>query len=239
MWHKAWLESQWRFAICMALLMLIFAADTYQADLNMPRMGILPNEFNKYIWKIYFTRFQLLWILSALVLSMGGLVSERATGSSDFSLSLPVSRRRWNAVRGGMAAAQVFLLAMAPVAVVPVVAGIIGKSYPVLEAANFSIVIFLTGLFILTLGLLYSSCFAGQYASVALGIATVFTLTVFVNPVAGRYPFLSMNPVRESSLNAMFFLADGSWPWFDALSRMVLAIILWEVSTRIIQKRDF
>ena len=189
MWRKAWLESRWRFAICMALLVLISAADVFQADLNMPRMGILPNEFNKYVWKMYFTRFQLLWILSTLVLSMGGLVSERATGSSDFSLSLPVSRRRWNAVRGGMAAAQVFLLAMAPVAVVPLVAGAIGRSYPMLEAANFSLVIFLTGLFVLALGLVYSSCFAGQYASVALGIATVFALIVFVNPVAGRYPF--------------------------------------------------
>lgn len=239
MWHKAWLESRWRFAICAALLVLIIAADTYQADLNMPRMGILPDEFNKYIWKIYFTRFHILWILSALVLSMGGLVSERATGSSDFSLSLPVSRRRWNAVRSAMATAQVFLLAMTPVAVVPIVARITGRSYPALEAANFSLVIFLSGLYLLAVGLLYSSCFAGQYASVALGIATVFALTVLVNPIAGRYPFLSMNPVRESSLNAMFFLQAVHWPWFDVLSRVLLATLLWEASTRITEKRDF
>jgi ABC-type transport system involved in multi-copper enzyme maturation permease subunit len=239
MWYKAWLESRWRFAICLALLMVIFGADTYQADLNMPRMGILPHEFNKYVWKMYFTRFQLLWILSALVLSMGGLVSERATGTSDFSLSLPVSRRRWNAVRGGMAAAQVFLLALAPVAVVPLVAAMIGRSYPVWEAARFSLLIFLTGLFILALGLLYSSCFSGQYAGVALGIATVFALTVVVNPVAGRYPFLSMNPVRESSLNGAFFLAGGGWPVVDVLSRLALAIIFWECSTRILEKKDF
>jgi ABC-type transport system involved in multi-copper enzyme maturation permease subunit len=138
-----------------------------------------------------------------------------------------------------MAAAQVFLLAMLPVVVVPVVAGAIGKPYPVLEAASFSLVIFLTGLYILGLGFLYSSCFAGQYASVALGIATVLALTVLVNPIAGRYPFLSMNPVRESSLNEVFFLANGCWPWVESLSRMVLAAILWEVSTRVVEKRDF
>lgn len=239
MWHKAWLESRWRFLICLALLALIFAADMYQADLNMPRMGILPHEFNKYVWKMYFTRFHLLWILSALMLSMGGLVSERATGASDFSLSLPISRRRWTAIRTAMAAAQALLLAMVPVAIAPAVAAISGKSYPALEAANFSLVIFLTGCFILSLGLLYSSCFAGQYASVALGIATVFALTVVSNPVAGRYPFLSMNPVREANLNELFFLAPGSWPIADVVSRLVVAIILWETSIRLVEKRDF
>ncbi len=48
-----------------------------------------------------------------------------------------------------------------------------------------------------------------------------------------------MNPVRESSLNEMFYLADGYWPVVDVLSRMVLAIILSEVSTRVVEKRDF
>jgi ABC-2 type transport system permease protein len=239
MWQKAWLESRWRFAICMAMLIVIFGADVYQADLNMPRMGMLPNEFNKYVWRMSFTRFSFFWILSALLLGMGGLVSERASGSSDFSLSLPVSRRRWNAVRGGMAALQAFLLAMVPTAVVPVIAGLSGKFYPALEAANFSIVIFLAGLFYLALGLLYSSCFVGQSASVALGLATVMALTVLSNPITGRYPLLSMNPVPESTLNEMFFLANGRWPVEFVLSRIVLAVLLWEASIRIVEKKDF
>ena len=239
MWRKAWLESRWRFAICMAMLIVIFGADIYQADLNMPRMGILPNQFNKYVWKMSFTRFYFFWILSALLLGMGGLVSERASGSSDFSLSLPVSRRRWNAVRGCMSTSQVFLLAMLPAVVVPAIAGLSGKFYPVPEAANFSIVIFLSGLFYLALGLLYSSCFAGQSASVALGIATVMALTVLSNPITGRHALLSMNPVPESTLNEMFFLANGRWPVEFVLSRIALAAVLWEASTRIVEKKDF
>jgi ABC-type transport system involved in multi-copper enzyme maturation permease subunit len=239
MWYKAWLESRMRFLICLALLVIIMGADVYQADLNMPRMGILPHEFNKYIWKMYFTRFHLLWLLSALVLTMGGLLAERAAGTSEFSLSLPVSRRRWNATRGVMAALQTLLLALAPAAVVPGVSALIGRSYPPLEAASFSLVIFLTGLSVIALGFLYSSWFSGQYTSVALGLATIFVLTVVVNPVAGRYPFLSMSPVRESNLDPNFFLASQGWPLTDVLIRVAVAVMLWEASNRVLEARDF
>jgi hypothetical protein len=89
MWYKAWLESRARFAICMAMLALIFGADVYQADLNMPRMGILPAEFNNYVWKMYFTRFHFFWILSALVLSMGGLVPNAPLDSQTLASRFP------------------------------------------------------------------------------------------------------------------------------------------------------
>ncbi len=239
LFYKSWLESRWRFAICLGLVAFVFGADIYQAGLNMKYMGMQPLEFHEYVWKIYFTRFHILWIISTLVLSMGGLVSERLTGASDFSLSLPVSRRRWQAIRSAMAAAQALVLAFAPVAVIPAVAAMTGRSYPLFEAARFSLIIFLTGLFLLAFGLLYSSCFSGQYASVALGIATVFALAVIVNPLIGRYPFLSMNPVRESSLNPSFFLDSEHWPVTDVLIRLAAAAVLWELATRILEKRDF
>ena len=71
----------------------------------MPRLGMRPDEFGRYVWKLYFTRFGLEWTLSVLILSMGGLLRERTVGTADDSLSLPVSRRMWMAVRGSMAIA--------------------------------------------------------------------------------------------------------------------------------------
>ena len=236
-WYKAWLESRWRFLICMALIATVVAADICQARLNMPRMGMQPDEFGRYVWKIYFTRFQLLWILSVLVLSMGGLMRERSTGTADFSLSLPVSRRLWMAVRGAMAMSQATVLALVPVLVVPVAARTIGLSYSPLEAAKFSILVLLTGLFVLALGILYSALFTGEYTAVALGIATVFVMTVIVNPLAGRYPFLGMTN-GEHYLDGAWHLANG-WPLTAVFTKLLLAAILWETANRVTEKRSF
>lgn len=236
-WYKAWLESRWRFLICLALIATIVGADIYQAHLNMPRMGMRPDEFGRYVWKIYFTRFQLLWILSVLVLSMGGLLRERGAGTADFSLSLPVSRRYWVAVRSGMAAAQASVLALIPVAVVPVTALAAGYSYPFFEAAKFSILVLLTGLFILALGILYSTCFQAEYTGVALGIATVFLMTVLVNPIAGRYPFLGMTN-GEDYLDHAWHLANG-WPLTAIFTKLLLAAALWEAANRVVERRDY
>jgi ABC-2 type transport system permease protein len=236
-WYKAWLESRWRFLICLALIATIVAADICQANINMPRMGMSPDEFGKYVWKIYFTRFQLLWILSALVLSMGGLLREQGNGTAEFSLSLPVSRRFWMIVRGAMALTQASVLAFVPVIVIPVAARTVSYSYPPSEAAKFSALVLLTGVFILALGILYSTLFQGEYTGVALGIATVFAITVMVNPLAGRYPSLGMT-TGEHYLDSAWHLGNG-WPVTAILAKLFLAVAIWETANRLLEKRSF
>lgn len=236
-WYKAWLESRWRFLICLALVGTIVAADICQARINMPRMGIQPDEFGKYVWKIYFTRFQLLWILSVLVLSMGGLLREQSSGTADFSLSLPVSRRRWMAVRGAMALLQASVLALVPAIVIPLAARTVGYTYSPWEAVKFSTLVLLTGVFILALGMLYSTCFQGEYTGAALGIATVFAITVIVNPLAGRYPLLGMTN-GEHYLDHAWHLANG-WPLAAISTKLLLAAALWEAANRVLERRGF
>jgi ABC-2 type transport system permease protein len=236
-WYKAWLESRWRFLICLALIGTIVAADICQARINMPRMGMQPDEFGKYVWKIYFTRFQLLWILSVLVLSMGGLLREQSNGTADFSLSLPVSRRSWMVVRGAMALIQASFLALVPAVVIPVASRTVGYTYPALEAAKFSALVLLTGVFILALGILYSTVFQGEYTGVALGIATVFAITVMVNPLAGRYPLLGMTN-GEHYLDHAWHLANG-WPLTAIFTKLFLAVALWETANRVLERRNF
>lgn len=236
-WYKAWLESRWRFFICLGLVALIVAADIYQADINMPRLGMRPDEFGRYVWKLYFTRFALLWTLSVLILSVGGLLRERAVGTADYSLSLPVSRRMWMVVRGSVALGQASVLAFVPVLVVPLSARVIGRSYPVSAATKFSMLTLLTGVFILMIGMLYSSLFQGEYVGVALGISTVFLFGVAVNPLVQRYPSLGFSNF-EQYLNSSWYLTKG-WPWAPVLVKLVVAALLWELATRTVEKRDF
>ena len=236
-WYKAWLESRWRFLICFGLVALLVAADVYQADINMPRLGMKPDEFGRYVWKLYFTRFGLEWTLSVLILSMGGLLRERSMGTADYSLSLPVTRRMWMGVRGSMAVAQASVLAFVPVVVVPLTAQVIGRSYPFSEATKFSVLTLLTGVFILMVGMLYSSLFQGEYIGVALGVSTVFFTAVAVNPLVQRYPSLGFSNF-EQYLDSSWYLTK-EWPWPSVLVKLVIAAMLWELATRVVEKRDF
>lgn len=236
-WYKAWLESRWRFLICLALIVTVVGADICQARINMPRMGIQSDEFGKYVWRIYFTRFQFLWIISALVLSMGGLLREQSNGSADFSLSLPVSRRFWMGVRGAVALVQASVLALVPAMVVPIASATVGYSYPAFEAVKFSALVLLTGVFLLALGILYSTLFQGEYTGVALGIATVFAIAVIVNPLAGRFPSLGLTNGQQY-LNEAWYLANG-WPLTAIFMKVTLAGVLWETANRVLERRNF
>src|SRR5215471_1563915 len=129
MWYKAWLESRWRFVIGLMLVAGIAAVDIGQADIIMPRLGIPSNQFNQFVWHEYFTRVSMVWTLSTLLLTVGGLVREHVLGTSLYSLSLPISRRRWLAIRTSVAFGQSFVLSLVPADVIPTVASLIGRSY--------------------------------------------------------------------------------------------------------------
>ena len=148
----------------------IAAVDIGQADIIMPRLGIPANQFNQFVWKEYFTRVSLGWTLSTLLLTAGGLVREHVLGTSLYSLSLPISRQRWLAIRTGMAFGQSFVLALVPAVVIPTVASLIGRSYSPWNAMKFSLLLFLTGLATFAVGILCSSLLQSEYAAVALGI---------------------------------------------------------------------
>src|SRR5688500_12923890 len=94
MLRKLWLESRWRFLIGVALVAGVSAVDVAQANLVMPRMGLSHDQFNQFVWKIYFTRVSLAWMMATLLLTAGGLLREQTLGTSVFSLSLPISRSR-------------------------------------------------------------------------------------------------------------------------------------------------
>ena len=136
-----------------------------------------------------------------------------------------------------MALIQASFLALVPAIVIPVASRTIGYTYPAMEAAKFSALVLLTGVFILALGILYSTFFQGEYTGVALGIATVFAITVMVNPLAGRYPLLGMTN-GEQYLDHAWHLANG-WPLTAIFMKLVLAGVLWETANRVLDRRNF
>jgi ABC-type transport system involved in multi-copper enzyme maturation permease subunit len=237
MWHKAWLESRWRFVAGLVLVAGFAAVDIAQASIIMPRLGIPTDQFNRFVWHEYFTRVSLGWTLSTLLLTTGGLVREYALGTSLFSLSLPISRRRWLAIRTLMALGQSFVLSLVPVAVIPTVASLIGQSYPPWEAMKFSLLLFLTGLAAFSVGILCSSLIQGEYAAVALGIGFVFLCGMVANAVAPQGEYGDYITGRQH-VDTAWHLTKG-WPWWGIWGNIATAAVFIAGAAHHLEKRDF
>jgi len=237
MWYKAWLESRLRFAIGLLLVTFFATIDVAQADILMPRMGIPADHFNQFIWHEYFTRVALGWTVSTLLLTGGGLLREYALGTSLYSLSLPIGRRRWLAIRVGLALGQSFVLSLIPALVIPMAASWIGRSYSPWQAMKFSFLLFLTGLATFAVGVLCSSLFQNEYAALGLGIGFVFLGGMVANVFAPHGAYGEYMTGRHH-MDAAWHLTQG-WPWWGILGNIAGAALLIALAGRSLENKDF
>src|SRR5438093_12928437 len=121
LWHKAWLETRWRFIV--GLVLLVFSAcgsvlayprvDELLASAPKVEMGgvvgrqvrevlELAREYRGYIWAQFFRQNLIqMWTLFAVLLGSGSVLSQAFGGGTLFTLSLPATRSRLVAARAG------------------------------------------------------------------------------------------------------------------------------------------
>src|SRR5262249_45820481 len=139
LWYKAWLETRWRFLIGLALLICSSAATVLvyprvkellplvspvgissEIGRQIKHAGELALDFRGYMWSQWFGKSLIqIWTLFAALLGAGGVASQASAGGTLFTLSLPVSRNRLLAVRGGAGLAELLVLAVVPSLLVP------------------------------------------------------------------------------------------------------------------------
>ena len=111
LWYKGWLETRSRFLTCLIVLTAFSAVFVYYAQ------GFLRPEWSKDFYRLLFIAQEyvvLIWIMSVVLLGMGGLVREKANGTSSLTLSLPVSRAHLLGVRIAIGVLEAFTLGVVP-----------------------------------------------------------------------------------------------------------------------------
>lgn len=181
LWHKAWVDTRWRFFLALALLLVLACG----SSLTFPRvrdfLGAMQlptvadeeaaaalreslefmRTFRGYAWSQWFSQsFPILLTVLAALLGSGSPLVKGGSGAL-FSLALPVSRGRWIGTRAGTAAAELLVLALAPSIAFAALAPLVGERFALSEALAYG-----------------SSAFLG--ASLFLGLA-VFLSTLFVD----------------------------------------------------------
>jgi ABC-2 type transport system permease protein len=124
LWYKAWLETRPRFLTSLGTLTLFSMIFVYHAQ------GLIRPEFKSDVRRLLFVNQQFLavmWVLAVVLLGMGGLMREKAVGTSSLTLALPVSRARLLSVRVGIGALEAIVLGVVPWSAVVLVYWMAGK----------------------------------------------------------------------------------------------------------------
>ena len=128
----------------------------------------------------------MMWALAVTLIMMGGLLREKATGSSAFTLALPVSRGRLMMVRICTGLAQAVTLAIVPWIAMFSVGSIFGKTHSFSQAAYYLVLLLGGGLLFFAMAVLVSSLISGEYTAPVVSFGVVIVTAVALSSAALR-----------------------------------------------------
>jgi ABC-type transport system involved in multi-copper enzyme maturation permease subunit len=254
LWHKAWLETRWRFISALVILTIITGADVYEyvvAQRMMPlaesvlsgadnsplgaaiREAVeIQREFRGFIWYNAFRdNLSTMGVLFAVLLGCGGLLTESKKGSALFTLSLPVTRKQLHGARVGTGLAQCFAIAMVPPLVIPLLAPAVGQNFSLIDALAHGLCLFFVGALFFSLASFLSTMFGDIWRPlmIAVFIACVAAMAQLAAPEFGLFKVMS----GES------YFRNGSLPWMGLVTTAVLASALLYSAAETLERRDF
>lgn len=237
--RKVWRESRSRFFFILAALLVVTCASVFY-NAKAERVVIESKDFHEAGERAIRGALFLFWGFSAMFLGLGGFLRERAVGTVDYTLSLPVSRTRWFLYRSLSGALQSMAAAFIPALAVPVVAALFGGDYPVGDAFLLGLRLGVGGMLFYSIGLLASTLFAGDFTSAGIGIALVFAVNNSTRVVESFKGLNLQDAIFPTDMmNGSTYLIRGQMPWNGiALSfalSLVLSVWAWKVTTA----RDF
>jgi len=256
--YKAWLESRQRFFIAVLSLSAVGMLYVYLHPILIPQWtlalhdpkAIKPAWLSKgvydyrfYVWHFLFDyQFQEIWVLFALVLSVGGLSSEYKNGAIHFSLGIPVSRSAWVKSRFFVLLMEGTLASLIPILVVTVSSRSFGLNYSLWQAISHSMLLAVAGSVFEGLGILLSTLLrAGYYLAI---VVIIFGIGL---------PYMIIQEyVRESGETSWLYYMDishvmaGPWllgwaniPWAGILISLLLTTFFIWLSIRISKVYDY
>ena len=254
LWHKAWLETRWRFISALVILTVVTGVDVYEFVVTQRMMPLaesvlsgadnsplgaaireaveIQREFRGFIWYNAFRdNLSTMGVLFAVLLGCGGLLTESKKGSALFTLSLPVTRKQLHGARVGTGLAQCFAIAMVPPLVIPLLAPAVGQNFSVIDALAHGLCLFFVGALFFSLAAFLSTLFGDIWRPllIAVLIACVAAMAQFVAPELGLFNVMS----GES------YFRNGSLPWMGLMTSAVLASALLYSAAETLERRDF
>jgi ABC-2 type transport system permease protein len=241
---KAWRESRARFFCAFVLLTSLDAYAVLTSPGFLTRYNThfpdKPLLYSVYVWTgLFHYALEGLWVLAALVVGLGGLAREKATGAALYSLALPVSRLNLFLIRAAMAAAESIVLGVVSALLIPALSSFVGESYPLFQALAFGVWMSTAGLVIMAFGLLISEMFEGEFTAPVVGLCSLTTIFLGYrgHTLRGWNVFDVMS--ASAAISPQTQLLTGTFHWLDLAACLLLSIALLFIAGAVVQNRDF
>jgi ABC-2 type transport system permease protein len=235
LWYKAWLETRSRFLICLATLTLFSGIFVHHAQ------GLVRPELKSDFNRLLFVNQQFLvimWVLAVVLLGMGGIVREKAVGTSSLTLALPITRGRLLGVRVGMGVLEATVLGVVPWVVVFLVSSFARKPILITQVASYVLLLVGGGMVYFALAVLISSLVSGEYTAPALAFGIVLLAAMLFDAWLRQFNLWRL-VTGDFSIDRSTYLLSGHLPWLGILSSLSIAALMLLASNFVVQRREF
>ena len=251
LWTKSWLDTRWRFAIGLALLLCSAAGTVFTYPQMAKLLPLVPTNvqgplgqkireavelartYPSFVWANWFRQnLAQMGSLFAVILGTAGLLSH--SGGALFTLSLPVSRRRLLGVRAAAGLGELLVLAVLPSMLIPLLSPAIGERYGVGNALVHSACLFVAVSVFFSLAFFLSTIFNDVWRPllIALAIAIVFSL---IDQLLLHSPAQSLFGVMRGET----WFRSGRLPWAGLLGSALASAALLYGAVVTFARRDF
>ncbi len=241
LWYKTWLETRGRFLACLITLTLFCFIFVHHAqEIAFRGDGLVrpggPADFRRLLF-VNQQFLVIMWVLSVVLLGMGGLVREKAVGVSTLTLSLPVSRARLFGVRVAMGIFQAAALAVLPWCAVFLASSSVGMPIRLSQVSFYIFLLLGGGLSYFAMAIFISSFVEGEYTSPAIALGAVLLTAIAFD--AWLRPFSLWRLIAgDLSIDRHTFLLSPALPWRGIAASLAAASLMLLVALHRIQKRD-
>lgn len=238
LWNKAWLETRGRFVASLCLITSVVVLLVHHSETL-----VLPTPKRDTYQLLFIAHHYLmgLWMLSVVLVAMGGLVRERSVGTSSFTLALPVTRVRLVGVRLLVGVLEAISLAAIPWVAVLFVTGMKGRPFPLSQALYYLALLISGGLVYFAASVLIASLFEGEYTAPALAYGVVILTGVIGANSASLQPYGDLWRFMggDNQIDSSTYLLTRPFPWVGAIASLSVAALLLLGAVGVIYKQDF
>jgi ABC-2 type transport system permease protein len=235
LWYKAWLETRPRFLASLATLTAFSGIFVHHAQ------AMVRPEWKSDFNRLLFVNQQFLvimWVLSVVLLGMGGIVREKALGTSSLTLALPVSRAHLLGVRVGMGVLQATALGIVPWVVVFLVSSLGKKPILISQVLSYVLLLIGGGLVYFALAVLVSSLVAGEYTAPALAFGIVLLGAIVFDSWLQQFNVWRL-VTGDFSIDRSTYLLSAHLPWTGILASLSVAALMLTGSIIVVERREF
>jgi len=178
------------------------------------------------------------WILAVVLLGMGGLVREKALGTSSLTLTLPVSRARLMRVRIATGVFQAIVLGVVPWVTVFVISLHARMPISTTQVGSYILLLVGGGLVYFAMALLISSLVSGEYTAPALAFGVVLLAAMLFDNWLRRFNVWRL-VTADFSVDRSTFLVSNHLPWLGIFASLSAAALMLLGALVAVQKREF